>query len=119
REKDGKLPIAYAGWDDVKVVLLGTSPLAEADCAPFMTRGPDPLDHLWRPPYPLALPNSHKTWSGLVPPVALRCRSLAEAAGGAIHARWAGPLKGHLWRALYPRLSQTRRRWKRGWPQVS
>ena len=33
REKDGKLPIAYAGWDDVKVILLGTSPLAEATAA--------------------------------------------------------------------------------------
>ena len=31
REKEGKLRLVYAGWDDVKVVLLGTSPLAEAD----------------------------------------------------------------------------------------
>jgi hypothetical protein len=29
REKDGKLRLVYVGWDDVKVVLLGTSPLAE------------------------------------------------------------------------------------------
>ena len=43
REKDGKLRLVYAGWDDVKVVLLGTSPLAEADSGPFMTSGPDPL----------------------------------------------------------------------------
>jgi hypothetical protein len=31
REKDGKLRLAYAGWDNVKVILLGTSSLAEAD----------------------------------------------------------------------------------------
>jgi hypothetical protein len=36
-------PLVYAGWDDVKVVLLGTSLLAEADSGPFMTSGPDPL----------------------------------------------------------------------------
>jgi hypothetical protein len=42
-EKDGELRIAYAGWNDVKVVLLGTSTLAEADSGPFMTSGPDPL----------------------------------------------------------------------------
>src|ERR1700741_4171088 len=37
REKDGKLRLVYVGWDDVKVVLLGTSPLAEVDSGPFMT----------------------------------------------------------------------------------
>ena len=41
--KGGKLRLVYAGWDDVKVILLGTSPLAEADSGPFMTSGPDPL----------------------------------------------------------------------------
>jgi len=25
REKDGKLPLVYAGWDDLKVVLFGTA----------------------------------------------------------------------------------------------
>ena len=43
REKDGKLRLVYAGWGDFKVVVLGTSPLAEADSSPFMTSGPDPL----------------------------------------------------------------------------
>jgi len=37
------LRLVYAGWDDIKVILLGTSPLAEADSGPFMTNGPDPL----------------------------------------------------------------------------
>jgi hypothetical protein len=41
-EKDRKLRLVY-GWDDFKVVLLGTSPLAEPDSGPFMTRGPHPL----------------------------------------------------------------------------
>src|SRR5262249_4468626 len=51
REKDGKLRMVYAGWDDFKVVLLGTSPMAGEDSGPFMTSGPDPpMGHLWRPP---------------------------------------------------------------------
>jgi len=25
REKDGKFPLVYAGWDDLKVVLFGTA----------------------------------------------------------------------------------------------
>src|SRR5262245_32747516 len=48
--KGRKLRLVYAGWNDVKLVLLGTSPLAEADSGPFMTSSPDPLwGHLWRP----------------------------------------------------------------------
>jgi len=43
REKDGKLRLVYTGWDDIKVARLGTSPLAEADSGPLVTRGPDPL----------------------------------------------------------------------------
>ena len=50
REKDGKLRLVYAGWDDFKVVLLGTSPLAEADRGPFMTSGPGPLGSSMAPP---------------------------------------------------------------------
>jgi hypothetical protein len=42
REKDGKLRIVYAGWDDFKVVLLATLSPAEAECGPFMTSGPAP-----------------------------------------------------------------------------
>jgi hypothetical protein len=43
REKDWEIAPVYAGWDDVKVIVLGTSPLAEPDSGPFMTSGPDPL----------------------------------------------------------------------------
>jgi hypothetical protein len=41
--KGREIAPGYAGWDDVKVILLGRSPLAEADSGPFMTSGPDPL----------------------------------------------------------------------------
>src|SRR5215468_5664238 len=61
--KGREMAPVYAGWDDVKVILLATSPLAEADCAPFMTRGPDPLWASMATPQALALPNSHKAWS--------------------------------------------------------
>ena len=44
-------PLVYAGWDDVKVVLLGTSLLAEADSGPFMTSGPDPLWVIYGGPF--------------------------------------------------------------------
>jgi hypothetical protein len=40
--KGREIAPVYAGWDDVKVILLGTSPLAEPDSGPFMTTGPDP-----------------------------------------------------------------------------
>jgi len=40
----------YAGWDDVKLILLGTSPLAEADSGPFMTSGPNPYGSSMAPP---------------------------------------------------------------------
>jgi hypothetical protein len=40
--KGREIARVYAGWDGLKVVLLGTSPLAEADSGPFMTRGPGP-----------------------------------------------------------------------------
>ena len=34
--------VVYAGWDDAKVLLLGTALMAEADSGPFMTSGPAP-----------------------------------------------------------------------------
>jgi hypothetical protein len=89
REKDGKLRLVYAGRDDVKVVLLGTSPLAEADSGPFMTSGPAPLDHLWRPPLDPGFAKLAQGVVGVRTPVALGWRSLAEADGGPIHDRWA------------------------------
>jgi len=58
REKDGKCAWVYAGWDDVKVVLLGTSPLAEADSGPFMTSGRHPLWVIYGDPVTPGSPNS-------------------------------------------------------------
>jgi hypothetical protein len=42
REKGGELHLIYAGWDDAKVLLLGTALMAEGDSGPFMTSGPTP-----------------------------------------------------------------------------
>ena len=105
--KGREMAPVYAGWDDVKVILLATSPLAEADCAPFMTRGPDPL---WASMATPPGPGFAQLAQGVVAAVALGWRSLAEADSGRIHDCWACPPKGHLWRALYLRLCQTRRR---------
>ena len=105
--KGREIAPSYVGWDDVKVILLATSPLAEADCAPFMTRGPDPL---WASMATPPGPGFAQLAQGVVAAVALGWRSLAEADSGRIHDCWACPPKGHLWRALYLRLCQTRRR---------
>ena len=89
REKDGKLRLVYAGWDDVKVILLGTSPLAEADRGPFMTGGPDCRGSPMAIPLP---PGFAKLAQGVVAvrtPVALRWRSLAEADSEPIHDQWS------------------------------
>src|SRR5262245_40890593 len=40
--KGREIAPGYVGWDDGKVILLGRSPLAEADSGPSMTSGPDP-----------------------------------------------------------------------------
>jgi hypothetical protein len=58
REKDGKLRLIHAGWDNTKVLLLGTALMAEADSGPFMTSDPAPMGHLWRSHCPLGSPNS-------------------------------------------------------------
>ena len=57
--KGREIAPVYAGWDDVKVILLGTSPLAEADSSPFMTSGPGPLWVIYGEPS-TPLPNSSK-----------------------------------------------------------
>src|SRR5262249_11815275 len=70
--KGREIAPVYAGWDDVKVILLGTSPLAEADRGPFMTSGPGSLWGIYGdPPYPRPLPTPPKPRSHPPPPLTL------------------------------------------------
>jgi len=75
REKDGKLRLVYAGWDDFKALLLATLPPAEADCGPFMTSGPDPLWVIYGEPSTPWLCNSSEMEARFRPQVT-SCRTI-------------------------------------------